>query len=88
MNMELRENTPHGTKEYPYAQYHIRRGQNALHFPVHWHDKAEIIYIKEGSLRITVSEPEYLGSAGSVHIVNPRRLHYMSAPGAPISYSF
>ena len=88
MNMELRENTPHGTKEYPYAQYHIRRGQNALHFPVHWHDKAEIIYIKEGSLRITVSEPEYLGSAGSVYIVNPRELHYMSAPGAPISYSF
>ena len=86
MNMELRENTPHGTKEYPYAQYHIHRGQNAFHFPVHWHDEAEIIYIKEGRLRIMISEQEYFGGAGSVYIVNPRELHYMSAPDAPISY--
>ncbi len=82
--MELRENISHGTKEYPFAQYHINQG--AVYFPVHWHDEAEIIYIKEGTLRISISDQEYIGNAGSVFIVNPKELHYMSAPGMPILY--
>lgn len=86
MYTELREHTHHGTKEYPYAQYHIDRRQNAFDFPVHWHDEAEIIYVKEGTLRIKISEEGYIGNTGSVYIVNPRELHYMSAPDVPVSY--
>lgn len=82
--MELRENVSHGTKEYPFAQYRIDQG--AVYFPVHWHDEAELIYIREGMLRISISDQEYTGHGGSVFVVNPRELHYMSAPDMPVLY--
>ena len=54
MILELKENKPHGTKEYPYGQYFIQHMKQTFQFPVHWHDELEIIYIKQGALQITI----------------------------------
>lgn len=86
LNVELKENIPHGTSEYPYAQYHIHCCVNPFQYPIHWHDEIEIIFVEDGILRITISNQEYIGTAGDVFIVNSKELHFMSSPGKLISY--
>ena len=86
VNIELRENIPHGTNEYPYAQYYIHCCKRPFQYPIHWHDEVEIIFIENGLLRITISNQEYIGTAGDIFIVNSKELHFMSSPGKAISY--
>ena len=49
MYAELKENHPHGTREYPFCEYHMRYFPHAFQIPVHWHDEMEIIYVRKGS---------------------------------------
>ena len=34
MDLELKENRPHGTKEYPYCQYHMHEIRHDFQIPV------------------------------------------------------
>lgn len=86
MILELKENVPHGTKEYPYDQYFIRHVPHAFQFPVHWHEELEIIYIKQGTLEITIDNTSYTGHAGSIFLVNPRELHFMGSTDLSVAY--
>jgi len=49
MYAELKENHPHGTREYPFCEYHMRYWPHAFQIPVHWHDEVEIIYVRKRS---------------------------------------
>ena len=86
MFLELRENTPHGTKEYPYSQYYIVNVRHPFQFPVHWHDELEIIYIRKGTLRVWIDGCDYTGHAGSIFLVNPRELHLMGSDDPSAAY--
>lgn len=86
MILELKENIPHGTKEYPYGQYFIHNIKRSFQFPVHWHDEFEVIYIKQGKLQIYIEEQEYTGEAGSVFLVNPKELHFMGSTDLSVAY--
>lgn len=86
MILELKENIPHGTKEYPYDQYYIHNIKRQFQFPAHWHDEFEIIYIKQGNLQIYIEEREYSGKEGSVFLVNPRELHFMGSADLSVAY--
>lgn len=86
MILELKENKPHGTKEYPYGQYFIQHMKQTFQFPVHWHDELEIIYIKQGALQITINGQDYQGTAGSIFLVNPRELHLMGSSDLSVAY--
>lgn len=86
MYPELKENKPHGTKDYPYTQYHIRGAKKAFHIPVHWHDEVEIIYVCDGALRISIEGKIYTATSGDVYLVNPGELHYMEADKIPVDY--
>ena len=86
MILELKENKPHGTKEYPYGQYFIQHIKQTFQFPVHWHDELEIIYIKQGALQITINGQDYQGTAGSIFLVNPRELHLMGSSDLSVAY--
>ena len=86
MILELKENTPHGTKEYPYDQYFIHNVKHTFQIPVHWHDELEIIYIKRGTLQISINEVDYIGEAGSIFLVNPRELHLMGSSDLSTAY--
>ena len=61
----LKESKPHGTKEYPYTQYHIRKQKNTFHVPVHWHEEMELIYISHGKLRVSIEGEVYEGLPGN-----------------------
>lgn len=82
----LKESKPHGTREYPYTQYHIHKPTRAFHVPVHWHEEMEIIYIKDGNLRISVEGEIFEGVPGEIYLVNPGELHYMETDRVPVNY--
>lgn len=86
MIIELKENIPHGTKEYPYDQYFIRNVRHPFQFPVHWHDELEIIYIRQGILHVSIEGQDYAGHSGSIFIVNPRELHFMGSDDLSVAY--
>ena len=64
MYRELKENRPHGTKEYSYTQYFMYSPGRAFHIPVHWHDEVEIIYIKRGRLTIYIGDETFFAKEG------------------------
>ncbi len=86
MDLELKENRPHGTKEYPYCQYHMHEIRHDFQIPVHWHEEAEIIYIRQGRLNVMIGGENYNGTGGSVFLVNPRELHLMGSTDRSVDY--
>lgn len=86
MTVDLKENIPHGTKEYPYDQYHIHRATHAFQIPVHWHDEFEIIYTLKGQLHIYISGNEFTAQPEEIYLVNPRELHFMGTSDLSVSY--
>ncbi|MBR4027355.1 MAG: helix-turn-helix transcriptional regulator [Lachnospiraceae bacterium] len=90
MYLELKENKPHGTKEYPYTQYFIRRmyktSKTAFHIPVHWHEELEIVYVKAGKLTICIGEELFHAGIGDVFFVNSGELHFMESDDMSVEY--
>lgn len=86
MYLKLKESKPHGTKEYPYTQYHIHKPMKSFHVPVHWHQELEIIYVRSGKLDVSIEGTVYEGRSGDIYFVNPGELHYMETDTIPIDY--
>lgn len=86
MYIDLKESRPHGTKDYPYTQYHIHRFTHEFQIPVHWHDEVEIIFIRKGPLSIAINGEEYIGNAKDIFIVSPGQLHLMGSKTASVDY--
>ena len=83
---ELKENRPHGTKEYSYTQYFMHDPKRAFHIPVHWHDEVEIIYIKKGSITIYIGEESFPAREGDLFFVNSGELHFMESDDMNVEY--
>lgn len=79
MYLELKENKVHGTKEFPYMDYHVLGMEHAFQIPVHWHDEIEIIYVLSGPFKVIIEGEEYESKKGDVFIVNPGELHFMGS---------
>lgn len=86
MYRELKENKPHGTKEYSYTQYFMHNPKRAFHIPVHWHDEVEIIYIKKGRITIYIGEEIFEAIAGDLFFVNSGELHFMESDDMDVEY--
>lgn len=86
MYRELKENKPHGTKEYSYTQYFIHKPRRAFHIPVHWHDEVEIIYIKKGNLSIYIGDEKFPAKEGALFFVNTGELHFMESEDLAVEY--
>ncbi len=86
MYFELKENKPHGTKDDPFSIYHIKNAGRSFQIPVHWHDEFEIIYVKSGSLLVSISGENYIGKSGDVFVVSPGNLHFMGSQTGTVDY--
>ena len=86
MYFELKENKPHGTKENPFSTYHIRNEGRSFQIPVHWHDELEIIYVKSGTLTVSISGENYIGNPGDAFVVSPGNLHFMGSQSGDVDY--
>lgn len=55
-----------------FVEYRMEEG---LYFWPHWHEEIEILYVTEGSAKITLEQQEYLLEKGSMIIINSNELH-------------
>ncbi len=85
MDQNLRETAVHGSKEYPFALYDIKKYGNNFTVSLHWHEEIEIIYVKEGSLCLTIGNQKYVGRKGEIFIVNTEEIHSMEVK-EPVCY--
>lgn len=86
MQAELKENRSHGTAEYPYTQYHIFKVESSFQFPVHWHSELELIFVRKGTLSVSIDGQNYIATSNSLCIVNPRELHFMGSYDTSVDY--
>lgn len=52
-----------------------QRNEEGLYFWPHWHEEIEMLYVTEGSAKITLEQQEYLLEKGAMIIVNSNELH-------------
>ena len=55
--------------------YHFHRSPGVMAFPLHWHDRIELLRILEGSLIFSCSDRQLTLESGDVCLVSPRMLH-------------
>lgn len=58
------------TKQYPFLIEHI----NVKYIP-HFHEQTEIVFVKEGSLSVTVGEESFTLESGEICIITPDLIH-------------
>lgn len=58
-----------------YNQYGIKSFSRAIHFPLHWHDRFELIYVVRGELQVTIDKKDHIAKANELIILAPRALH-------------
>ena len=76
LNNVSKELRPHGSLEFPcagYASHHTEREEDVI--PWHWHDELEIVYIKQGQMKIRTSSGSFLMQKGDLLMINSNILH-------------
>ena len=69
------EKKSHGSPMFPYNTYLCSIPLDFFHVPLHWHDEMELIYIKKGTVTITVDFKPYTVHAGTIALILPGQLH-------------
>ena len=74
------------TAVYPYVLNYADSSQ--MRVPWHWHEEVEFSYVREGSLRVTISGSQYVFSEGEGFFLNTNILHAMDAaePDVPVRW--
>lgn len=65
----------HGTHGFPYIVYPVRLPERMIDFPHHWHEEAEIIYVTDGKLLVSVLNSEYIIENGDIVLIHPQTIH-------------
>lgn len=71
----LHETKTHGSLSFPYTVYGVIRSEYLRGFPLHWHDEMEIIYVKSGTMCVTVQNDDFILSKGDLVFVQPQVIH-------------
>lgn len=69
------EKKSHGNPLFPYNTYLCSIPLDFAQVPLHWHDEVELIYIKKGTVTITVDFAPHTVSAGTIALILPGQLH-------------
>ena len=72
---DYNEHINHGTPDRPLAFYHVDERHPRYHMPMHWHIECEIIYVREGLLRLYVDDMRIAAAAGDVVFIGRGALH-------------
>ena len=67
----------HGTPDFPYIVYHGKTPDFMDSFPLHWHEEAELIYIVNGQIKITIWAENYFAKEGDIIVLMPHMIHAM-----------
>jgi len=80
LNRAFKELQPHGTLEFPCAGYNKPYTDSADDVIVwHWHEELEIVYIKEGHLKLQIPGKTFHLTGGQGFVINSNILHFAVA---------
>lgn len=74
-NIEYLEKRQRGTDELPCELYRVAPESEFYRMPCHWHPECEIIYVRSGSITLTLDERHTRLDSGDVVILNGGTLH-------------
>lgn len=70
------ETLPCGTREFPLTVFRCRRTEKGFHTAMpHYHNKLEILMVKEGKLDLLVGEEQLTAEPGRIYVINPLEIH-------------
>lgn len=67
--------------------HNFRFAPNAMAFPLHWHDRLELLRILEGSLVLNCTDSHTTLFPGDVALISPKILHSGTAGDAGVMYN-
>lgn len=70
-----RENEEHRTNRLPVAYYLVNEHHPRYEMTHHWHKEFEIIFVRRGSLSVTLDEEIYELAEGEMLFINPGVIH-------------
>ena len=79
------EKKSHGNPMFPYNTYLCSNPLDFSHVPLHWHDEMELIYIKKGTVTITVDFKPHTAYAGTIALILPGQLHGIEQHGQDLA---
>lgn len=71
----LKENTIHGTKEFPVGFYQSETPRHFQDMLIHWHEEMEFTKVRRGTLRYDIDQIPYEISEGDILLIGPDILH-------------
>ena len=77
---ELKENTTHGTVNFPLANYKWNLNKQFF-VKLHWHNETELIFFKKGSFTVTVNMKEYKITEPTFMFINSGDIHSIVSDG-------
>lgn len=72
---DYKENTQHGTFDFPIAFYHVTPCHPRYNMPYHWHTECEIIRILEGEFSLIINDEKILASKGDIIFIHDGMFH-------------
>ncbi len=80
LNQANKELQPHGTSAFPCAAYCERyRAYPGGDIPWHWHEELEIVYCRDGKMKLQIPAKTYFLEIGDCLVINANVLHYAAA---------
>lgn len=73
--LDLREQTSHGTPDFPFAFYRVQEGHPRYDMPFHWHKEWELIRILDGSFTCYINGERYPAEKGDYLFITHGTLH-------------
>ncbi|WP_062322880.1 AraC family transcriptional regulator [Halolactibacillus sp. JCM 19043] len=80
--LQFKEQTQHGNKGFPLQLYqNITHYEKGLIFHNHWHDEAELFYVKEGDIDLVINEVSFVAKEQTIVLIPPNIIHgaYLSS---------
>lgn len=83
----LKEITPVVYKDHAVkVLHHMKSAPQAECFPLHWHDRVELLLITQGSMEIQLGDERQVAAQGSLAIINVRQPHRGIAGDKGVEY--
>jgi len=75
IGISLYETKRHGTESMPFTVYLSRIPEKLGHYPMHWHEEMEIIYVESGECLVTIDGKAFHAEKDELIFISPGMMH-------------
>ncbi|MCH5325448.1 MAG: helix-turn-helix transcriptional regulator [Eubacterium sp.] len=73
--IDYREKRDHGTKEFPFAVYHVTDDHPRYNMIHHWHTECELMIVRSGQFQLSTDGKEHILNEGDCSLIMGGSLH-------------